>query len=230
MNRVNSFLLIVILITGGCQDKPAQRNTLPSNLLIDSVIYGAIKDCGINVFYYSDRQIDSLVQIEEWTPNIRLNSRLLDWYFPSIKRGKDIQKSKLSPWVFNFSFIKQKLYKQDSLQLFDSDDSSFMCLQIKNSNLDTLNLKAYADILYISDNDIDRRLSLIKQNIEQQFSYCVFSQPLFNVSKTYAILGISIYHISTNEFNHASGDILIMKRKCNDWVILSMIWWWEHFP
>jgi hypothetical protein len=221
-NKSIALVLTILLVITSCHNRLG-KNILPSNDLINSVISGAIKTYPLNVFKYSKSQVDSLIKFDMWSPNYALNSALSEWI---ITQGsiKDSSIENISH-VFDLDYINQRLYRKNNLRIFNSQDSIFIYSQIEEPYLDTLRFESYPNIRYTNYKEIKSLSSINDPDTIQKFLYCQFSKPLFNITKTFAILGLSIYDISTD---HEGGIYLIMSKKSNDWIITTDLDWWGH--
>ena len=210
MRTLLYILFILAFSITGCNKYYYNTSDLPSNELIDSVILSTINSCQ-----------DSAVG--GWLPSLfSIDSELGKWSIPL--RKENLKKVNYSD--FHLDYIKFQLSQQGYNNLFDLEDSLFIYFQIGRKNQITFSKEDRRNISYINREEIRQKLDLLRQGQITRFSYCQLNKPLFNRSKTIAIVGLSLFDYSSER--HEGGFEMIMKRQGNDWVFLTDIDWWGH--
>jgi len=214
-------------MTISCQNNKFLKDDLPTKELIDSVVSYAIKASDLSVTHYSKKQIDSLFAKDSFVrPFHYLNSELIEWKIQSNHELNEELYERIK--YFPYEYVARRLFEQDSLNLFNSEDSLYIIFQIKNKYCDTLDLKGIRNVSYTNCKYIEHKRKILKQNPEQWFKYCQISKPLFNKRKTIAIIGFSTIDYNSKRRNFEGGVLMIMKKEGKKWVFITDVDWWGH--
>lgn len=211
MQNVFSILFSIFFLIS-CSTSSFQETDLPRPELIDSLIY-CITDSfdfthkrGINQTKWTYAFFDSLEYLRVSTLA----------HFDSLETVDN---------YFFIDFLKNEEFKINDVAVFNAIDSAFICYQIQMKRNYNFNKKLFTGIQFVNVDDVKKeRNNYIKYkgklSVDSVFRWAKFYTPLLSYNMKYAIMQVCVKSIDKSiEF----GDLFILQRSKNKWVILKSI-------